>query len=215
MAILTCTGSAIPGRIPPGHGVSGGQDVNSWIRSLAGISAGLLLAACATPLPPAQPFRAGASPGELIHKDSGFSFPARVGTFARFQGHQYDSQGRDISVGYNGDIPSVVTIYVYPSEGNDLEDALTSQSADVLAAYPGAKVVGRRTVGVTPADISAESVTFAFSAMFFGKQQPLHSELVLARHGDRFIKYRITYPASLADLAGEDSSKFLHRFSWP
>lgn len=189
--------------------------MRSRFKVLAGVAAALLLAACVTPQPAAQPFLAGATPGELIHKDSGIAFPARIGSFARFQGHQYDDGGRDISVGYNGDIPSVVTVYVYPSDGTDMESALTTQSASVLAAYPGAKVVGRRTVRVTPADISAESVSFAFSAPFLGKEQQLHSELVLARHGDRFIKYRITYPESMADLASEDSSKFLHFFAWP
>lgn len=191
--------------------------MNSRLKALAAAAAASLLAACATAPPGtnAQPFLTGATPGELIHKDSGIAFPARIGSFARFQGHQYDDGGRDISVGYNGDIPSVVTVYVYPSDGSDLESALTTQSASVLAAYPGAKVVGRRTVQVTPADISAESVSFAFSAPFLGKEQPLHSELVLARHGERFIKYRITYPESMADLASEDSSKFLHYFAWP
>jgi hypothetical protein len=104
---------------------------------------------------------------------------------------------------------------VYPTQGEDLEAALTEQSADVLEAYPGARVVGRRTIQITPDAVSAELVSFTFSADFYGKQQPLHSELVLARRGDRFIKYRITYPESLADLAAEDSSKFLHRFAWP
>jgi hypothetical protein len=58
-------------------------------------------------------------------------------------------------------------------------------------------------------------VSFAFSTLFFGKEQQLHSQLVLARYGDNFIKYRITYPAAIADLAGEDSSRFLQRFAWP
>jgi hypothetical protein len=185
----------------------------------AALAALVLLAACATPRPvigpSVEPFRAGNEPGELIHKDSGFAFPARIGSFARFQGYQYDHRGRDISVGYNGDIPSVVTVYVFPTEGKDLEAALTSQSAGVLAAYPDAKVLERKTVHVTPEDISAESVSFAFSAEFAGKEQALHSELVLARVGDRFVKYRITYPERLADLAGSDSSKFLEHFAWP
>lgn len=182
---------------------------------LSAVAATVLLAACAAAPPPAQPFRAGEAPGELIHADSGFAFPARLGSFARFQGHQYDDSGRDISVGYNGDIPSTVTVYVYPADGIDLDAALTTQSASVLAAYPGARVTGRRTVQVTPEEIPAVSVSFAFSAAFLGKEQPLHSELVLARFGDRFVKYRITYPETIADIAGEDSGKFLHYFAWP
>ena len=181
--------------------------------SLTALAAVLLLAACAATSP--QPFRAGSKPGELVHADSGFHFPARIGSFARFAGHQYDARGKDISVGYNGDIASVVTVYVFPAEGVALEAALVSQCADVLNAYPGAKLVDRKTIQVTPEEISAEAVSFVFSAEFHGKEQPLHSELVLARHGERFIKYRITYPAAIADLAGEDSSKFLHHFDWP
>lgn len=183
------------------------------IRPLAALGAALFLAACASA--PVQPFRPGTLPGEIIHPDSGFHFPARIGSFARVAGHQYDAQGRDISVGYNGDIPAVVTVYVFPAGGQDLQAALVDQSADVLTAYPDAQVVDRRTVQVTPGEISAESVSFAFSAMFHGRQQPVHSELVLAQHGERFVKYRITYPVDLADLAAEDSSKFLQHFSWP
>jgi hypothetical protein len=183
-------------------------------RWLAGMAAAVLLQACATP-PPVDPFRDGPAPGELVHRDSGFAFPARIGSFARYQGYQYDELGRDISVGYNGDIPSVVTVYVFPSGDADLESALVEQSADVLAAYPDARVTDRRTIQVTPEGVPAECVSFAFSAIFHGKEQVLHSDLVLARHGERFIKYRITYPESIADLAGEDSGKFLQRFSWP
>lgn len=189
--------------------------MGSTSRPFAAFAAALLLAACAsTPAPP-QPFIAGESPGELIHEDSGIHFPARIGSFARFTGHQYDAQGRDISVGYNGDIPSVVTVYVFPTGGQNIESALVAQSADVLTAYPDARVTERRTVQVTPGEIPAEAVSFSFSAMFYGKQQTVHSELVLARHGDRFIKYRITYPQSIADLASEDSGKFLQHFAWP
>jgi hypothetical protein len=187
--------------------------VRSTSKHVAALAAALLLAACATPQAP-QPFLAGTSPGELVHGDSGVHFPARIGSFSRFSGYQYDKRGRDISVGYNGDIPSVVTVYVFPAEGQDIETALVEQSADVLTAYPDAQVVGRRTVQVTPEEIPAEAVSFTFSTNFHGKQQPVHSELVLARHGERFIKYRITYPESIADLASEDSGKFLQHFSW-
>lgn len=177
------------------------------------VCAALLLVACATPAP--QPFRAGAKPGELVHKDSGFVFPSRIGPYLRSQAYQYDEQGRDISVGYNAEIPSAVTVYVYPAEGRTLESDLVTHSADIVAAYPGATIVDRRHVEVTPEGVAAEAVTFEFTSSFYGKQQPLHAELVLAQYGSRFVKYRITYPATLADLAGEDSGKFLHFFDWP
>lgn len=164
---------------------------------------------------PAQPFRPGDEPGELIHEDSGFAFPARIGSFARFQGHQYDKTGRDISVGYTGDIPSQVTVFVFPAEDADLEAALIKHSASVLRTYPGARVTGRRMVQVTPEQVPAVVVSFEFSAAFQGREQVLHSELVLAQRGDHYIKYRITYPEAIADIAGEDSGKFLQRFAWP
>lgn len=191
--------------------------MGSTLKPAAALCAVLLLPACAG-VPQVRlepPFVVGMQPGELIHRDSGFHFPARIGSFARFTGYQYDAEGRDISVGYNGDIPSVVTVYVFPAGDEDLETALVQQSADVLIAYPGAQVTGRRKVQVTPEGIEAEAVSFSFSTMFHGTRQPVHSELVLARYGDRFVKYRITYPQEIADIAGEDSDKFLRHFDWP
>jgi hypothetical protein len=173
----------------------------------------LLLGACATVRP--QPFESGSVPGELVHKDSGFVFPPRIGTFLRSQAHQYDARGEDISVGYTGEIPSAITVYVYPTAGRTLEADLVSHSADLIKAYPGATILSRRQVEVTPQGVDAELVSFAFTSVFLGREQPLHAELVLARHGDRFVKYRITYPVALADIAGEDSGKFLHYFNWP
>ena len=186
-------------------------------NALVALAATAILGGCATnkAMPPVQPFQPGANPGELVHKDSGFAFPSRIGSFLRVTGHQYDAQGRDISVGYNGDIPVVVTVYVYPAGTQSLEADLLEQSAMVLGAHPGATVTGRATVHVTPDEVDAQSVAFSFSADFYGRNQPLHSELVLARHGDRFVKYRITYPAALADLGAEDSGKFLSHFTWP
>lgn len=193
--------------------------MNKTIRALAPIAAALFAAACATPRPAAlsspQPFREGILPGELVHKDSGIAFPSRLGSFLRVTGNQYDDQGRDISVGYNGDIPVVVTVYVYPTEGRSLEADLVQQSAVVLDAHPGATVLEHRKVQVTPEDVDASLVSFEFSADFYGKQQSLHSQLVLARLGERFVKYRITYPVAIADIAAEDSTRFLHHFAWP
>lgn len=180
-------------------------------RTLAFVAT-LLLGACVTH---PQPFRAGIHPGELVHKDSGFVFPPRIGTFLRSQAHQYDKDGRDISVGYNGEIPSAVTVYIYPAGGRTLESDLVTHSADIMTAYPGARILSRQHVEVTPDGLDAEAVSFAFTSTFLGKEQLLHADLVLARHGDRFVKYRITYPSTLADLAGEDSGKFLHYFAWP
>lgn len=172
-----------------------------------------LLAACATA--PAQPFRAGALPGELVHEDSGFVFPSRIGSFLRSQAHQYDRHGRNVSVGYSGEIPSAVTVYVYPDAGRTLESDLVTHSANIVATYPGATILGRRRIAVTPEGVQAEAVSFSFTSTFMGREQPMHAELVLARHGPRFVKYRITYPARFADLAGEDSGKFLQYFDWP
>jgi hypothetical protein len=184
---------------------------------LAAVAVAMLLGGCATPpaTPAVQPFRTGVAPGELVHKDSGFVFPPRLGSFLRSQAHQYDDEGRDISVGYSGEIPSAVTVYVYPNEGRTLEADLVTHSANIIATYPGATILARRHIEVTPGGVDAEAVSFSFTSNFMGTEQPLRAELVLAQHGSRFVKYRITYPVHIADLAGEDSGKFLHHFSWP
>src|SRR5690606_20722199 len=78
-----------------------GGSMDFRCNALVVLAATAFLGGCTTNkvLPPVQPFQAGANPGELVHKDSGFAFPSRIGSFLRVTGHQYDAQGRDISVG--------------------------------------------------------------------------------------------------------------------
>ncbi|HEX8372591.1 MAG TPA: hypothetical protein VF585_07415 [Chthoniobacterales bacterium] len=175
------------------------------------IAASLLLAACQTG-PTA--FVAGSTPDQLIHRASGFSFPPHVGAFARVDATQYDTTGQDVSVGYNSGVLIAATVYVYPAGGRSLETEFASRRAEILASHSGASAIGQRTITVTPRRISARVASFSYAGIFARTRQQLGSELVLALHGDKFVKYRFTYPASHADRASAEINQFTRSFSW-
>jgi hypothetical protein len=186
--------------------------LNTTIKSLAGVAVSLLLAACQS-APTA--FGPGATPDQLVHRASRFSFPSRVGSFVRERAIQYDSSGQNVSVGYNAGLLIAATVYVYPAAGPPLGTEFASRRAEVSGGHPGASLVGQRTVTVTPRGVSARAASFSYTDIFAHTSQQLTSELVLAQHGNQFVKYRFTYPASHADRASTEINQFLRSLSWP
>jgi hypothetical protein len=186
--------------------------LRSFVVALHGLIAAVLLAGCATP---STTFRQDSVSRSLIHQSSGFAFPERIGSFLRTDAVQYDRAGLDVSASYNGEIPAVITVYVYPTNGLALSAEVARRRAEVMAGHSGATLGGQRVVQVTPANIDAAVVMFTFQDNVGGKMQELSSELVLAQRDPWFIAYRITYPKSVADLASEDAGKFLKTLSWP
>jgi hypothetical protein len=170
-----------------------------------------LLAACATP----TPFRQDATSHALVHQQSGFVFPERVGPYRRTDIIQYDTAGKDVSAGYVSDLPIAITVYVYPTMGLTMAAEIDKRRNEVLAGHTGGKTTGQRAVQVTPQSVEAHLSTFTYSDNFAGRRQELSSQLVLALRGSWFVAYRITYPESDADIASEDATMFLKTFPWP
>ena len=159
--------------------------------------------------------------GAYAHEKSGMTFPVAVGYFYRSLVQRYDQDGLDVSVGY--DLHSsryniAVTVYVYPapplvSIGSPPEATASARTflakrefearkQEVMLSHPGGPLIedteisipigGTRRVG--------RMATFEYEQSFAGQFQPVRSHLCMFSFvgGKWTLKYRITYPKSLA-----------------
>jgi hypothetical protein len=156
--------------------------------------------------------------GDFTHKPSHYTFPPTVASFRRVALTQYDAEGLDISVGYDGgtkDCPVALTIYMKPAprmsfigadpavvqslESNWLSSAYQRWKAEIAQAHPGAApktedsmitdgYPGRKAVYTIARD---ESELFVF----------------LVEH-QWILTYRDTYQADCAVQATESLKQF-------
>lgn len=172
-------------------------------------------------------------PGTIVHGPAEASFPERVGDFRRYNAHQYDSEGRDISATYNLARPEgrlVLSVYIYPAPGvsgrgstADVARAeLCRQSFEgvsraIEAQHQGVGAVERGPApaveGVGPA-LSHRAV-FRMRTQFDGADQEVRSEADLYCYvgGDWLVKYRATSHGRFD--AGREVEAFIRSGPWP
>ena len=162
----------------------------------------------------------------LIHAATGFRFPARIGTFQRESAmRRYDSEGRDVSVGYNSNphAPDFVamTVYVYPAPpvpagtGADasLDEEFRRVEREVMTKDRFAHMLYEQAVTVDPALPSpAKRAVFAVSPASWG---PSFSEALLFRAGNWFVLYRASYQQSCAVPCADRTKQFVLALKWP
>lgn len=154
--------------------------------------------------------------GPLVHRYSGFSFPAQLGRFHRVMPLQYDASGRDVSVGYNlGLPPIVITIYVYPVGQLGLEQELARLQQEINGMHSNARLVTRGTTTVSPSKVRALSAEYTYTEKFAGAIQPLQSTLLVARRGQTFVEYRISHTAESSPVAAKLARQLTREFAWP
>ena len=152
----------------------------------------------------------------MVHVLSGFSFPARIGSFQRDSSFVYNEAGDDVSVGYHENAARIVaTLYVYPTHGSTLAKELAMRENEVSQVHPDAQLISSGNVAVTPKQNKALFASFTFVADFAGTQQKLLSDLVVAQMGDWFVEYRMSYPAESGDMAQPKLKLLLQTFAWP
>lgn len=155
--------------------------------------------------------------GTYTHAASGMIFPSRVGNFWRSNVIRYDTEGLDLSAGYDlvtiaGSIAA--TVYVYPapslisigSPPNVVAAARTRQAQnefearkrEIMRFRPGVILVqeGETTLQQSNATYSGKMATFEYEEVFAGRRQLLRSHLYLFcfAGGKWVIKYRFTHP---------------------
>jgi hypothetical protein len=156
-----------------------------------------------------------------IHAPSRFSFPPRVGIFAREVVKQYDREGMDVSVSYNMDPTVAMTVYVYPipqggPDGN-LDGHFENCKREVLSRHQRAELVSEAALTVAPGGQRrpGKHATFTFTERFARREQAVRSELYLFAFGTWFIKYRVTYPVGQQAKAEPIIKTFIEELSWP
>jgi hypothetical protein len=153
-----------------------------------------------------------------LHEPTGFTFPADVGAFQRVGVYQFDERGRNVSAGY-GDraLRIVMTLYIYPRQGQAAAGHFERVKADVLKVAPEAKWVegGAWTLRQGDREYAGFRGTYRMTRRFNGADQEVLSEAYLLAHGEQFVKYRITYPSADAGAARLRVDAFLERFALP
>jgi len=154
--------------------------------------------------------------GSIMHRESGFVFPAHIGNFHRRSEDKFDAMGHDVSVSYFcSPTPIVATLYVYPTGGLSLDQEFQRRQSEVEQAHPGAKLMSRGATTVSPKRVRALTAEYQFSGNFGGSDQALHSVLIVAQRGPRFIEYRMTFPSSERTAAAAQAAKLSQQFAWP
>ena len=156
-----------------------------------------------------------------LHRDSGITFPQEVAHFVRQNIH--GSNGPDgVGAGYElsepwGDV--VATVYVYPAgpafpgrstkQFNLAKWALLNKHSEAETLCTGAVLLtnlGRQVIG--------QRAMYRFNGPFLGVYQPVISELLVFERGTWFVKFRVSYPASLREEAQPHVDGLLENFPW-
>ena len=153
-----------------------------------------------------------------VHEPSGFRFPADVNTFTRTSAYRYDDTGHNISVGYNdAALRCILTAYVYPNRGLPLGAHFDQVKRDVSEVHRDAKLVaeGEWTLKQGEKIYTGRRAAFSFNVKIRGEAHDVVSEAYLLRHGDHFIKFRVTCPKEKYEPAAERVGRFLESLKLP
>ena len=139
-------------------------------------------------------------------------FPSRVGLFARQGRVESDDAGDPLAHYWAGSLV-LASAYYYRTRGHTLEREYADCKDQVKISSPNARLISDSAVSI--------SARRGRRAIFTVKKGPLagrgpsKSQLVIFAVGDRFLKFRITYPIAHAERAEKEIDIFLHSFPWP
>ena len=153
-----------------------------------------------------------------VHEPSGFRFPPDVNTFDRTSAYRYDETGHNISVGYSdAALRCILTAYVYPNRGINVAQHFDQVKRDVRQVHPKAEVVaeGEWTLKQGDKTYTGRRAAFSFNVKIRGQAHDVVSEAYLLRHGDHFIKFRVTCPKEKYEPTAERVGRFLETLKLP
>jgi hypothetical protein len=144
-------------------------------------------------LPPG--WRADTESTDLVYEPLGIHFPAKIRDWVRVDPITYDSEGLDVSVGYNAtEAPLIVDLYIYLRSyyhPSDLEGHFQYCIEEIKRDKPGSRVISQEPTDF-PIGSAEVSGLKAFVRQRKGNDE-LGSYAVLLPYGERFVYLRVTF----------------------
>lgn len=173
----------------------------------------LTAAGCQAPPPPAQ------YPVELAGEFA--QFPASVAGFRRDRVLSYAPGGKDISVGYNlreRGVQAVSTLYFYedPRLAQELEAQFVQEKAVIGRDHPEAQRLAEDRLTLRKAGQEYPALRASYRYVTDGGRGPLqvHSELMLWKVGNRYVKLRTTTLPPFYIAARLRNQQLLEAIDW-
>jgi hypothetical protein len=127
---------------------------------------------------------------QYVHTYSGTNFPDKIANFSFKFTKEYDETGKDISVAYGLNKIIELTQYIYPANGQDLDEHFESYTKTIQSVKGNVKVIS--TKDIITNKISGKTSKFEYNEDFHSKNQKVYSYLYIYKSKGWFIKLRIT-----------------------
>lgn len=161
-----------------------------------------------------DPFAPYKEPGAIIHKDSGFVFPAAIAGFRRECEMTTDFSGNNFEVGYLRDIDDhqiEIKIVVIHLEQLNAEDHYTIVKPDLLVRYANATVLSEGDYYV-----SGRPDIGAYQGIFDGENAsvPWHFSVTALDYGYWDARLTASYPQEIDAEAQAAIRSLITAFQW-
>jgi hypothetical protein len=184
-------------------------------RTILLLPLALLLMACATSaVPPRE--RTLEVRGPFTHP-SGMVFPEKIGTLQRSDITQFPTTRDNYGVSYIRPSGSaVVSVYVYPTEGQALEEHFAMVVNDVATAHRVAPLQQSESVVVQGSnEIRGRSAAWQYSQQMGATVIPVRSRAFLFQREPWFVKVRVTNAVDVDDAVRVEVQQMLAGLRMP
>lgn len=158
-------------------------------------------------------------PGDAVAKETrrrvtnpSALFPSRIGLFVRDKKVELDDAG-DPLAHYTAGSLVLASVYYYRTRGHSLEREYFDCRDQVKIASPNARLISDSAFAV--AGRRGKRAIFTVEKGPLAGRGPSKSQLLIFAAGDRFLKFRISYPQANAARAEKEIDAFLRSFPSP
>ncbi len=164
--------------------------------------------------PPADPFAPYQETGAIIHKESGFLFPASISGFRRQCAMTTDFSGNNFEIAYLRDIDDheiAIRIAIIHLEELTAQDHYQIVKPDLLSQYSSAAVLSEGDYFV-----SGRPDIAAYQGIFDGDKDsvPWHFSVTALDYGYWDARLTASYPLEIDSAAQEAIMELITAFQW-
>jgi hypothetical protein len=158
----------------------------------------------------AEPDQSSAKVATSTDPKTGVTFPKRLGVFEREGEIEYDAGGNPTARYLAG---RLIFLHAFYYKDNSFATEYASCRDSVKVIHPDARLISDSSSNL---QASGRHAIFTYQDKFLGgAKSKLMSELMMFPHRDRYLKFRITYPAAHADRARREIDSFVRAFELP